>query len=434
MIPAQADKSMIPHKPGVYLFKDKKEEVLYVGKAIDLYSRISSYFSKYQISPRIYALTEKIHSVDTIVVESELEALILEANLIKKYLPSFNIRLTDDKDYLYIKVTREAFPKITTARKQQLFDAKQYFGPFPSAKVVRDTLRKLRRIFPWCAHPPTASKVNKYKYCFYYHLKLCPGPCVGKIDQKGYNIIINQFIKFMEGKKDQLVDELKVEMSKEAKNLEYEKAAELKKMLNGLEYITQPNKASIYLENPNFLEEQRQISLEFLQKDLNLPKIPTRIESFDVSNIQGKQATGSMVVLTDGEIDKSQYRKFKIKIQGRPNDCAMMAEVVARRLKNDWPLADLIVVDGGRGQVKVVKKELDKIKRDIPVFGLAKRLEWLYPADGAVVKLPKSSLSLRLLQKIRDEAHRFALNFHRKLRDKLMYNNFDEKTSKAFFD
>lgn len=420
MMPTPFDRQSIPRRPGVYIFRDVAGKVLYVGKAIDLYSRVSSYFSASHISSgnvKTGGLIEEINSCQTIEVESELEALILEANLIKKYLPKFNVRLTDDKDYLYIKVTKEPFPRIITARKKDLYGVKRYFGPFPSGNVVRGTLKKLRRIFPWCSSPPK----TKLRPCFYYHLGLCLGPCAGKIDRKEYCKIISHFTKFMQGKKDGLATALSTQMEKASQKMEYETAAQLKKMVEGIAYLTQSNKASLYLQNPNFLEDQRQLSLVLLKKDLNLAKLPRRIEAYDISNIQGEYATGSMVVLTDGDIDKSQYRKFKIKIFGKPDDVAMHQEMIRRRLKHpEWPLPDLIIIDGGMGQVRAAKAEIRNLGLAIPVFGLAKRMEWLYPPEGEVKRLPKSSLSLRLLQKLRDEAHRFALTYHRYLRNKYL--------------
>lgn len=395
---------MIPRSPGVYIFKDKWGQVLYVGKALDLKRRVSAYFKK-NSDFKTARLAEKIVDVETIQVSSEIEALILEANLIKKYKPAFNIKLTDDKDFLYIKITKEQFPKIITARKKDLPGAKKFFGPFPSAKVVRDTLKRLRRIFPWCT--------GNRRPCFYYHLNLCPGVCWGKISQKEYAKIIRRFIKFMEGKKEELSRDLTKEMQAYAKNQEFEKAGEIKKVISGMEYLLSSTSVKGYLEDPNFLKQQNKLALACLQKDLGLTKTPERIEGYDISNIQGKDATGSMVVLTGGEIDKSQYRKFRILISGRPNDVAMMREMIERRFRHcEWPKPDLIIVDGGRAQARAVKT-------DIPVFGLAKRLEWIYPPEGRIIKLSRKSLSLKLLQKLRDEAHRFAIRYHRKLRGKM---------------
>lgn len=412
MIPKFIDKLRLPHKSGVYIFRNVEGGVLYIGKAIDLKHRVASYFTK-DLPHKTAVLVSQITNLETITVESELEALILEANLIKKYLPPFNVRLTDDKDYLYIAISKEVFPKIITARKKDLKFLKKYFGPFPSARTVRDTLKLLRKVFSWCS-ASQGQALRTRRACFYYHLGLCPGACVGLITQQDYNKIIRRFSKFMEGKKAELVKELAREMMEASRQQKFEEAAKLRKMLDGISYLTQTNRVRSYLENPNFLEEEMKVALGELQKDLNLPNLPERIEGYDISNISGKDATGSMVVLTNGEIDKSQYRKFKIRLSGKPNDVAMMSEMVRRRLRHkDWSMPDLVIVDGGRGQARAAQFE-------IPVFGLAKRQEWLYPPAGEIIKLPKRSLSLKLLQKLRDEAHRFALKYHRKLRDTIL--------------
>lgn len=421
MIPAYFDRSKIPHKPGVYIYKDESRKVLYVGKAIDLYHRVSSYFSG-KSDEKTSLLVERIANLETIIVESELEALILEANLIKKYLPPFNVRLTDDKDYLYILVTKDDFPKILTARKKDLWQAKKYWGPFPSSRTVKETLKSLRRVFPWCSIGPQNGTVRA-RPCFYYHLGQCPGVCAGLVSQKDYRKIIDNFSKFMDGKKEELVKKLLKEMAGLSREQKFESAAATKRILDGITYMTQPNRVKLYLENPNFLEEERQQALEQLKKDLNLEKLPERIEGYDISNIQGKEATGSMVVLTNGEIDKGEYRKFKIWVSGKPNDVGMHKEMLQRRLGHkEWPMPDLILIDGGRGQAKAAQEVVGKWNLRIPIYGLAKRMEWLYPPEGEILKLPMKSLSLKLLRKLRDEAHRFAVTYHRKLHQRSILN------------
>ncbi len=432
MLPSFVAQSQIPHKPGIYIYKDKNGKVIYVGKAVDLFSRVSSYFSKSWHDVKTTKLVENISDIETVIVESEIEALILEANLIKKFMPLYNIKLTDDKDYLYIVILDEEFPKVITARKKDLVKVKKWFGPYPSATIVKQTLKKLRRVFPWCSNP-LGSRTNKSKRpCFYYHINQCPGACVGTISKEDYNKIIKRFSKFLDGKKSELLEELGKEMEQLSKEQEYEEASGIKKIIEGINYITAPTKITNYLVNPNFLEDLNQNSLEELQKALNLPELPVRIEAYDISNFQGKEATGSMVVLTNGEIDKSQYRRFKIKITGKPNDYAMHQEMMSRRLKHDeWPLPQLFLIDGGRGQVTAVHavilsraKDLLRMQNtskditQIPIYGLAKREEWLYPPEGEVVKLSKRNLGLRLLQKIRNESHRFAITYHKKLRAK----------------
>ena len=425
MVPAFIDKTKIPHKPGVYQFKDKSGKIIYVGKAIDLYHRVASYFSKSFHDPKTAVLVSEIASVETIIVESELEALILEANLIKQYLPRFNVRLTDDKDYLYIKITKEEYPKILTARKQDLKGSLKYFGPFPSSTTVKNTLKLLRRVFPWCPGKGYRQRVAGNRPCFYYHLKLCPGACVGEISKEDYRKIINRFSKFMEGKVSLLMDELIIEMKQASEKQNFEEAAKIKRTIDGIGYLTQTNRVEVYLENPNFLEDQRIKALEELQQALNLTKIPERIEGYDISNIQGHEATGSMVVMTSGEIDKSQYRKFKIHITGKPNDYAMHQETIRRRMKHsEWKTPDMLLIDGGKGQVSAVFDTVQKTGPEefkaVPIFGIAKRMEWLYTPDGQEIKLPRSNKGLQLLQRLRDESHRFAIAYHRKLRGKMV--------------
>ncbi len=424
MIPAFIQKDKIPHRPGIYIFKDKSGSVLYVGKAIDLFHRVSSYFSASHMSSgntRVAVLVDQIKSLETIIVESDLEALILEANLIKKFLPRFNVRLTDDKDYLYIKITKENFPRIITARKKDLKGALKYFGPFPSSTTVKKTLKTLRRVFPWCQ---LGGKSKNNRPCFYFHLGLCPGPCAGKISEADYKKIIKRFIKLMEGKKEELIKDLLSEMQISSKNLEFEKASIDKKTAEGIEYLTSPNRIENYLENPNFQHDLTQKGLLELKEVFQLANLPFRIEGYDISNIFGKQATGSMVVLTNGEIDKSQFRKFKIKSSGKPNDYGMHKEMMRRRLKHsEWPYPQMILIDGGKGQVSTIYSLLQELNFKIPVFGLAKRYEWIYSSNGSVIKLKRNSVGLRLIQKLRDESHRFALKYHRFLRAKGFLSN-----------
>lgn len=414
-LPNLIDKFQIPHKPGIYIYKDMSERVIYVGKAVDLFHRVSSYLSGRPHDLKTTQLVQNISRIETIIVESEIEALILEANLIKKYLPPYNVRLTDDKDYLYIAITKEEFPRIVTARKKDTKGVKKYFGPFPSSKTVKESLKSLRKVFPWCNSPP-GPRNKAGRPCFYYHLGQCPGACIKVIDKSQYLKIISRFTKFLEGRKSELLEELTAEMETFARSKEFEKAGKTKKTIQDIMYITQPTSISRYLENPNFMEDFAKKALKDLQHDLKLSHVPERIEAYDISNLAGKQATGSMVVLINGEEDKSKYRRFKIRVSGKPNDVGMHKEMMERRLNNDWPLPQLIIIDGGRGQVRGSSEILKKKGLNIPIFGLAKRMEWIYPPEGEVVKLPKSSLSLKLLQKIRDESHRFAVSYHRKLR------------------
>ncbi|MDD2823127.1 MAG: excinuclease ABC subunit UvrC [Candidatus Daviesbacteria bacterium] len=423
MIPNSFDRLKIPHKPGIYIYKDKSGNILYVGKAIDLYHRVGSYFTGKNKDPKTAKLVSEIHSLETIIVESEIEALILEANYIKRYLPPFNIRLTDDKDYLYIKITKEEFPQILVARKQDLGDAKEYFGPFPSGRTVRTTLKKLRRFFPWCSISNDPLKTKSKRPCFYYHLGLCPGSCADIVDKHEYNKIIRQFSSFMQGKKEEVLEEYEKEMNGYVKSLEFERAEQIKVTLEGLKYLLQSNRTSVYLENPNFIEDQTKKAVQELKDVLKLDHIPQRIECYDISNTMGQQAVGSLVVLTGGEVDKKWYRRFKIRLENKPNDVMMLREMVQRRCRHhEWPKPDLILVDGGKPQVGAVSEQIKLAGWNVPVFGLAKRLELVVAADYSTIRLPRNSLALKILQRIRDEAHRFAIIYHRKLRSSFSFS------------
>lgn len=435
----------LPKTPGVYLFKNGEGKVIYVGKALNIRSRVRSYFRQTakDFGFKQSLMLPQIETVECINVASEIEALLLEANLIKKYQPKYNSRLKDDKSYLYIKITTsDDFPKVLTARREKLTGIK-YFGPFPSAKTVRNTLKSLRRIFPYCNC--NFKVCQKKKSCLWCEIGLDAGACLGLISKDDYRRMIKRLILLLEGKKDKLIKELKKEMVLAAKKEGFEKAHYLKKQIEGIEYLTRSTTSpQVYLEDPEYLAKKRQEGLLELKRILGLSNVPVKIECFDISDIHGKEATGSMVVFQKGEPDKSQYRRFKIRLEEKPNDVAMMQEVVRRRSKHpEWPPADLIVVDGGKGQISGVVKVLEEAKVSIPVIGLAKRMEEIIfrltacvidksiiktkePKDlrtkelkFEILRLPRDSAALHILQAIRDEAHRFAITYHRKLRLKI---------------
>ena len=396
------------------MLKDNGGQTLYVGKAASLTKRLRSYVKPAQ-DPRINRLIERLVSYETYEVQSEIEALILEANLIKKFKPEFNIQLRDDKDYLYIKITKDAFPKVLPARKRVLSDARVYFGPYPSSTAVRSTLKTLRRVFPYRSCKPSVGKS-----CLHYHLGLCPGVCVGKISDTNYKKNIRNINLFLQGKKKTVVENLKKEMGKASKDLKYEEAAKIYEKIKYLEYILQPKGDVVrYTQDPEFLKTYRQSELGELKQVLGLRNIPKRIEGYDVSNIQGQFATGSMVVFTDGEADKREYRKFKIKKVSGISDTDMMEEILRRRFKNDWSHPDLIIVDGGKGQLSACLNVLRELNLKINCGALAKRLEQIYlPGREKPIKLAANSKALHVVQRLRDEAHRFAIKYHRHLRDK----------------
>lgn len=365
----------LPQNPGVYLFKNKQGEVIYVGKAINLKNRIKSYFQKQiKLGEKTRILVENIASLETIKVESEIEALLLEANLIQKYQPKYNVELKDDKSYPYIKITYRNKTK--------------YFGPYPDASTVKLIIRKLRIMFMFKNEPVKTRDV----------------------------------ILFLEGKKDLLLKKLNKKMHLYSNQENFEKANEIRIQINKIKNLTKPIiKPYEYLKNPNLFEDQIKNSLLDLSKVLNLKNLQ-RIECFDVANISGQFATAAMIVFTNGQKDTDSYRRFKIHITGVPNDYKMLEETLTRRFKHkEWPYPNLVVIDGGLGQLNVFKN----LKINIPSLALAKRArtelaerdEQIYYKDQKIILKPGSP-ALKLLQRIRDEAHRFATTYHKKLRQK----------------
>ncbi len=410
------DFKKLPSFPGVYFFKNRRGKIIYVGKAINLKKRVASYFQKNLELAKTQALVTEISAIDFIEVASDVEALLLEAKLIKKHQPYYNSRLKDDKDYLYIILTKEDFPKVTTGRKRDIERAKNYFGPFTTARAARDTLRLARRIIPF----RTTCKPNSGRPCLSYHLGLCPGVCAGVISPKDYNKLLNKLQKFLSGDSGKLVKQLETEMKRQARGTHFEEAAKLRNSIEAIEKTTRRyEEVDRYLEGPEALEVIYQKQLEDFATKLKLPSLPNRIECYDISNFQGSNSVGSMVVLSLGKINKDEYRRFKIKRVEGINDPASMAEVLDRRFHNDWEWPDLIVVDGGRTQLNAALEVLGRLKINIPVVGLAKKLEELYlPNQKETLRLPKNSPGILLVQRIRDEAHRFAITYHRKLRSK----------------
>lgn len=397
-----------------------------MGKAKNLKNRVSSYFLDNLILEKTKVLVSQIHKIKIIIVESELESLLLEAFYIKKWKPRYNRRLTDGKSYPLIRVTiKDTYPKVLVARRNEDKNS-LYFGPYPSSKDVRMVLKLLRRIFPFqnVLHHPKRS-------CLYYHLQLCPCPEVfdSKILRKIYRRNIKHVIQFLEGKTKQVIKELEKERDTASKNEDFEEAEALQKQINAIVYITSPiHKPFEYELNPNLAIDLRTKELNDLKRHLKGVNIKVtelnRIECFDISNISGKFSVGSMVVFTNGEKDNSQYRRFRIrKTTGIPNDFAAMQEVLQRRLKHpEWQSPDLIIVDGGKGQISATQKALKETNMNIPLVGLAKREEIIITSDFKEIKLPKDSEALHLIMRIRDEAHRFAITYHKKLRYRSFLN------------
>ncbi|MBI4118957.1 MAG: GIY-YIG nuclease family protein [Parcubacteria group bacterium] len=433
----------LPHSPGVYLFKNKSGGVIYVGKSGNLKNRVKSYFSPnikfFNPAPTPLKLrgTSKqkmlasIADIEIIKTESEIEALIKESELIKKLKPKFNVLMRDSKNYLFVGFTHEDFPKIILTHqpiRNLKLEIRNYVGPFTDGTAVRKTLQVLRDIFPYC----TCRQKHSVK-CLNGHMGRCLTYCCLKKstqlqpESDRFLVVVNQYrnnikaIKaILSGRNQILLKELKKEIKQAVKSQNFELAQELKKKIISLDEV---------FKHARVLTDQPELSPAIFKDDkpnlklLGFRSDPQRIETYDVSNLHGQEAVGSMVVFElqkNGlyQANKNEYRQFKIKTVSGINDPAMMAEIVKRRLNNNWPLPQLIIVDGGRTQLNAALKSLGSKK--IRIIGLAKKLEEIYlPERPEPILAQKFGQSLKhLFQAIRDEAHRFALNYHRKIRGK----------------
>jgi len=458
----------ISNRPGVYIFSYGSKP-LYVGKAINLKKRVVSYFRKSDgLPPKIQKMLGEATTLKSIETGSEIEALIKEAELIKRYRPKYNSLMRDDKNYFFVGITKENFPRIfithqpykTRSPKPEVRNKSQspmskaysgfgfrvsgfrYFGPFTSGGALHTTLKLLRRVFPYC----TCKGTHK-RPCLNSQIGKCPGFCCTKAEvgnrksdvskrRPEYGRNIRSIVAVLMGQKPRLTAKLKKRMKAAVKNERYEEAAKLRDQIFGLEDIFRHRGL---IRHQISKEEGRGSWLEteaMLRKTLKSSTAVIRIEGYDISNIAGKEATGSMVVFTNGQADKSQYRKFRIKTVIGINDVDMIKEVLTRRLKHaEWPHPQLIVVDGGKGQLGAALKALRKseirsprlrrrfvgqAKSEVPVVAaLAKREEILYIEGGRAIALKKQDpVVLRLFQRIRDESHRFARAYHHKLREK----------------
>ena len=402
----------LPASPGIYFFKDKAGNVLYVGKANSIKKRVKQHFqkSKYQ-SPKNQKMIELVDKIDYFVCESEIEALILEAYYIKKLSPKFNIIMRDDKNYFFVGITKEEFPRIfITHQKDKIKNAK-YIGPFTNGSALKSVLNQLRKILPF-RHCKTLPK----KPCLQYHLDRCPAPCINKNVKNELLKNTKNITDILQGKKRSLLKKLQKEMLDYANKEDFKNAQKLKSQIENIEKIFQ-HKSIIYFEKEKIKWQEVSKELKNITNSKNEIK---RVECFDISNIQGTNAVGSMAVFIDGIKAKNEYRKFKIKFsKPEPNDPKMMQEVLKRRLSHkEWPAPDLIILDGGKTQLNAVLK-LNEAK-NLNIITLAKKNEEIYLPGK---KLPASSDKLKketkhFLQSIRDEAHRFAVSYHRVLRKK----------------
>ena len=434
----------LPETSGVYFFKDKRGKVIYVGKANSLKNRVSSYFSSSaQHSPKINKMIKEIENVEYMPTSSEIEALILESKMIKSNSPYYNTQSKDDKSYPYIKITLEKeFPQILFYRKinRKIKEGKAlYFGPFVDTNATRVVIKLLRKVFK--IRGCRKKDLKKAKICLDYQIGLCSAPCANMISKTEYRKRIREICLFLAGKQKKLLNGLYREMKEASHNLNYEKAAKVRDRIKSIEAILKGQEINLRRKSKNNsyllkkVEEVEEDEIEKGQKavidlkdKLNLKKLPERIEAFDISNIQGKLSVGSLVVFEKGRPKKKDYRRFRItKVKGI-DDYAMLQEVTERRYKRllfeGKRLPDLVLVDGGRGQLSAVEKILKNMNLELPIISIAKKEEEIFkPEFHKPIILPSNSESLFLLQRIRDEAHRFAVTYHRKIRSKELRNS-----------
>lgn len=428
----------IPDLPGVYIYKNDKGNVIYVGKAKRLLRRVKQYFQKTKdISPKTIQLVSEIRNIETIVAASEFDALLLEAKLIRQWMPKYNVIAKDDKSQLYVCLTlSEPLPRLVYLRKPELPHYQQHkrnkiYGPFQSTHALFDLLAQLRHAIPYCTQ-----KQRNGKPCFYTHIGLCnPCPSVLKNAKDTpltrqailrYKANIRALDNIFEGKTTRVIRTYTTLMQKAAKEEHFEDASVYKRRIDTL-YALSSYKydPAIFLEQgvDSVFDDELKELLFYLQKIYPQLDSLQRIECFDMSQLFGEHPVGAMVVLTDGSPDTSAYRKFRIRHRGVVvSDVSMMEEVLTRRfMHTDWPTPSFILVDGGKTQVHVVTTVCTKLHISTPYAGLAKRYEELLiatPHGYQTVRLPLSSKALRVLQRVRDEAHRFAITYHRLLRRK----------------
>lgn len=389
----------LPSSSGVYFFRDKNGKFLYIGKAINLKRRVSSYFQK-KLDTRLEDLVSNITKIDFRETESVIEALILEANLIKKYQPFYNVKLKDDKSFVNIAISQEEFPKIfvmriNAKRLYKKIKIKKLYGPYTSAKTARAALKILRRIFPFRGLEKT-----KQAERFYREIMAIPE------NKERYKESVRNVILFLQGKKRRVIGNLKKKMEAYSRKEKYEDAANVRNQIFALQHLQD----AALLKNSDW--EETSGALE---------SIPNRIEAYDISNIFGEYAVGSMVVFAGGKIDTDEYRHFRIKTVNGISDIAMLEEVLARRFQHrEWKFPDLVIIDGGLGQLGVAKKVFKSYNLNIPIIAIAKgpdrKGEKIFKTLGAPLADKKIIIALR------DEAHRFAIAYHRKLKRKNMFS------------
>jgi excinuclease ABC subunit C len=422
----------IPKLPGVYIMRDVTGNIIYIGKAKSLKDRLSSYFNA-NINSKSVAIITTMCKIDYILCASERESLIIERQLINKIKPYFNSMWKDDKSYPYIKFSvSEDFPRLTFTRKKNA-DGSLYFGPYPQLFYIKKLVHWLTRFFKIrsCKLNFTQCELpeeKKVKSCIYYHTGMCYAPCMCKITREEYKNKMKDVALFLNGKFMKLKDEWRIHMFNLSNNMCYEEAKEVRDRLYAIGNMSERVMINEITQDVINKSVQRADSINELKEVLGLKDFPVVIEGFDNSNIQGTNAVASMVRFHNGIADKKNYRRFKIKTVKGVDDFATMREVVFRRyssliIKNE-KLPDLILIDGGKGQLGAAVSALQELQINIPIISLTKKNEEIFfPTETKALVLSKYSGALKLLQSIRNESHRFALNYHRKLREKSLYKS-----------
>lgn len=439
--------SSLPNQPGVYIFKDARGQILYIGKAKSLKKRVQSYFSSL-LNSKTRAFVSKIKDVEYILTPNEPQAQVLEAVLIKDNQPYYNVSLKDDKSFPLIRISHEEFPVICVCRKKRQVnsDLSAYFGPYTNAGQLRQALKFIRSIFGF-----RSCKVMPKKACLYSRLGLCSAPCVGRVTSLEYKEVINQISLFLESKYEKLLDKLALKMKEASVSRDFEEAVKYRDQINALSIFKneassrrkQGSFQSGILEYPSSIRVLKDASVlprkykshvtsSFLEEELTglknllgLDKIPQRIEAFDISNISGKDATGAMVSFYKGVPDKNNYRRFRIKTVKSIDDYGMLKEVVMRRYaglkRENACIPDVVLIDGGLSHLKAASGEIRKLGLNIPLISIAKEHENIYVLGrSAPFRLKEDFPVLNFIRRIRDEAHRFALAYHHVLRRKEM--------------
>ena len=410
----------LPSSPGVYFHKNKAGEIIYVGKAAVLKNRVRQYFQKSHKDPKTEALVREIYMTDWIVVDTEMDALFLESEMIKRYMPKWNILLRDDKTVSYVRIDMKSEVPYVSMTRTPMDDKATYVGPFYAKLPVEKALRVLRKVFPYYTKPYNGKKTLDTD------LGLTPGIEIGRSTSTDYKKNLRKLIRYLEGDRVKLLRELEKQMNEASKAGNYEEAAELRNQLFGLKEL----KKKIVFSDKEFMDISSDQALLQLQKLLNLPEPPKRIEGYDISHQSGTNAVASMVVFTNGASDRSEYRKFKIRQSNRQDDLASMREVLGRRLKHkEWPYPDLIILDGSIGQISAVKNILEV--KNIPVIGRDKSgdhgrnasVKIAIPEgdDYKIVPLPSDSHIAKLIARIDEESHRFAITYHTLLKRKNLF-------------